>query len=416
VIVGGGFAGLNAASSLRKLPFRVTLIDRQNHHLFQPLLYQVATAALSPSDIAEPIRSILSTQDNLTVRLAEVTAVSLDHKTVQLQTDGVLERVSYDTLVLAAGARHAYFGNHQWEAHAPGLKTLRDALHIRERVLSAFERAEWTDDPVERSRLLTFVVVGAGPTGVELAGALAEIARHTVRKDFKRIDTRTARILLLEGGPSVLAAMPGPLQGSASRQLERLGVEVRTGARVTEINADGLSIGDERVESATVLWAAGVAASPLAAEAGVEVDHAGRALVQADLSLPGHPDVFVLGDGASLQQDGEALPGVAPVAITMGRHLGVVLAADLAGQPRPPFRYLDKGHLATIGRSADVGSIFGMNVSGLIAWLLWALVHLAFLVTYRNRLVVLTKWAWAWVSFERASRLIVARSQTERVD
>ena len=410
VILGGGFAGLNAAKKLSGCPVRVTLVDRRNHHLFQPLLYQVATAALAPSDIAEPIRAILSGQRNLTVRLAEVTALDLEAKTIQLEQAGETTDLAYDKLIVATGARHAYFGHPEWETHAPGLKTLSDALHIRERVLTAFERAEWCEPGPERDRLLTFVVVGAGPTGVEMAGALAEIARHTVARDFTRIDTRTARVLLLEGGPQVLASLPQRLGTLARKQLESLGVEVRTEARVEHIDATGVQVGEEHIPAETVLWAAGVHASPLLVDAGVPTDRSGRALVSQDLSVPGHPDLFVVGDCAAFKQDGEWLPGVAPVAIGMGRHAAAVIAADVAGRPRAPFRYFDKGHLATIGRSRAVGVALGMQFSGLIAWLGWALVHLAFLVTYRNRLVVLTKWAWAWVSFERASRLIVERS------
>ncbi len=406
VVVGGGFGGLNAAKSLAREAVRITLIDRRNHHLFQPLLYQVATAALSPSDIAEPIRSILRRQENVTVRMAEVTRVDVEGRRIQIDESGHTHWIEWDKLVIATGARHAYFGHDAWEADAPGLKTIGDALNIRKRVLSAFERAEWTDDPEERRALLTFAVVGAGPTGVELAGALSEIAFHTVRRDFRRIDTREARVILLEGGPAVLPTMPAKLQPSAREQLERLGVEVRTDTFVTGVDSEGLWLGDERLDAATVLWAAGVQASPLASQLGAPTDRVGRVAVSPDLSVPGQPDVFAIGDLAAFEQDGKLLPGVAPVALTQGRHVGRCISADLRGAPRPPYRYLDKGHLATIGRSRAVGVVGPLAFRGFVAWFLWAFVHLVFLVTYRNRLVVFTKWAWAWFTYERASRLL----------
>lgn len=408
VIVGGGFAGINAAASLRRENVRITLIDRRNHHLFQPLLYQVATAALAPSDIAEPIRSILRKQRNATVRLAEVVEIDVIGKRLRLVDPRGPEEGSWlewDRLVVAAGARHAYFGHDEWEADAPGLKTIADALDIRRRVLCAFERAEWAD-PEELESLLTFVVVGAGPTGVELAGALTEIALHTVANDFRNIDTTQARVILVEGGPHVLPAMPEKLRISAREQLEKLGVEIRANTLVTGVDDGGVWLGDERLDAATVLWAAGVQASPLAAMLGVPTDRVGRVTVEPDLSVPGHPDVFAIGDLAAFTQDGELLPGVAPVALTQGRHVGRCISADLRGEERPAYRYFDKGNLATIGRSKAVGAIGRLRISGFVAWFLWAFVHLLFLVTYRNRLLVFTKWAWAWMTFERASRLL----------
>lgn len=402
VILGGGFAGLRCARALRGAPVRITLIDRSNHHLFQPLLYQVATASLSPSDIASPIRSILKRQKNLEVWMGEAVDVDVDRRVVVLR-DG---EVPYDYLVVATGVTHAYFGRDDWAPHAPGLKTVDDALEIRRRFLLAFETAEREADEAARRRLLTFVIVGAGPTGVELAGAMAEIARQVMPREFRSIDTTTARILLVEGADRVLPGYAPSLSAKARRQLERLGVEVRTGARVTEIEEGAVWIGDERIEAGNVFWAAGVAASPLGARLGAEVDRAGRVKVAPDLSVPGHPEVFVAGDLAAVEQGGRPVPGVAPAAMQMGRHVARAIRADLEGRPRPVFRYFDKGSLATIGRAAAVAEIAGLKLSGLVAWLVWVFVHILYLIGFRNRLVVMVQWAWAYLMYQRGVRLI----------
>lgn len=404
VIIGGGFGGLATARALRREPVEITLIDRRNHHLFQPLLYQVATAGLAPTDIAEPIRGILAKQRNATVRLAEAAAIDLEGKAVVL-SDG--DRVPYDTLVVAAGAGPSYFGHPEWQRHAPALKTIGDALDIRRRVLEAFEEAEWADDPDERRALLTFVVVGAGPTGVELAGALAEIAFHTLRRDFRRFDPAQAKVILVEGTDAVLPPYPDTLQKSAQRQLESLGVEVHLGARVEEVDGEGVTIGGERIPARTVLWAAGVQGAEVGGSLDVPLTRTGQVVVEPDLSIPGHRDVFVIGDLAHVEQpDGSVVPGVAQGALQMGTFVGQNLKDDRAGRPRGSFRYWDKGNMATIGRRRAVMDAMGIRLSGLLAWLAWVAVHLFFLVSYRNRLLVFTKWAWAWVTFERASRLI----------
>jgi len=381
------------------MPAEITLVDRRNHHLFQPLLYQVATAALAPSDIAEPIRAILSRQSNVDVRLGHVEAIDLPGKRLQL-ADGAW--ISWDKLVIAAGVRHAYFGNPQWEDHAPGLKTIGDALEIRQKILSAFEQAEWTEDEALRRALLTFVVVGGGPTGVELAGAIAEIAFQTVKNDFRHLRTESARVVLVEGGPGVLNGFPPNLQLRARQQLERLNVQLKLESFVTGIDATGVTIGEERIPSHTVLWAAGVAAPPLTQSLGVPLHPSGRVPVEPDLTIPGHPDAFVIGDLALLEQDGSPLPGIAPVAMSMGRHVAKSLRTDR----RTPFRYLDKGQLATIGRSKAVIAWKKLHMSGWLAWLAWVFIHLFFLVTFRNRILVFIKWMWAYLTFERASRLI----------
>ncbi|MFK7928767.1 MAG: NAD(P)/FAD-dependent oxidoreductase [Myxococcota bacterium] len=399
VILGGGFAGLTLASSLRKANLRITLIDRRNHHLFQPLLYQVATAGLAPGDIAEPIRRILKGQTNVQVRLAEATGIDPDAKVVHLDTG----ESTYDSLVVATGARHHYFGNDEWEQHAPGLKTIGDALSIRRRLLTAFERAEWTSDPQERADLLTFVVVGAGPTGVELAGAIKEVALKTMRKEFRTIlPERDARVILVEAGPKVLGHFPDPLPQKALKQLEHLGVEVRTNEAVTQLDNTSVTIGEERIDSCSVFWAAGVRASPLGADLGVERDRAGRVPVEADLSVAGHPNIYVLGDLATREQDGKPLPGVAPVAIQQAQHL----AKDLKKGRRTPFRYRSYGSMATIGRSKAIVDIGPVQLSGFFAWFVWVFVHLMTLVGFRNRLVVFVKWAWSWWTFDRSSRLV----------
>jgi len=419
VIVGGGFAGIEVARGLRREDVDITLVDRTNHHLFQPLLYQVATAGLAPSDIAEPIRTLLRGQDNVVVRLAEVTDIDLAAREVVVRTPpGDVERLPYDRLVLAAGARHSYFGNDQWEAHAPGLKTLSHALDMRQRLLAAFEKADWVDDDDEREALLTFVVVGGGPTGVELAGAISEIACGSLRKDYGRARGLPVRTLLVEGSGGVLGAYPESLRASALRQLESLGVEVRLDAIVTDVTDDGVYIGDEFVASRTVFWAAGVQASPLARALGVELDRAGRVKVQPDLSVPGHPTVFVIGDLAVVHDPvtGEQVPGVAQGAIQMGQHTAKNLRADLRSRERTAFRYADRGNMATIGRSRAVADVLGVKLSGFPAWLLWVVVHVWFLVSFRNRLLVMIKWAWAWFTHDRATRLVwpLAGPEAER--
>lgn len=399
VILGGGFAGLTLARGLRKSSFRITLVDRRNHHLFQPLLYQVATAGLAPGDIAEPIRRILKGQENIQVRLAEATGIDVQNKVVQLD-DGEL---SYDKLVVATGARHHYFGRPEWAEHAPGLKTIGDALTMRKRLLSAFERAEWTDDAELRRQLLTFVVVGAGPTGVELAGAIKEVALRTLRDEFQTINPeKDASVILVEAGPTVLGSFPEPLPDKARAQLDRLGVDVRTGTAVKDIQADSVTIGDEVIQSCTVFWAAGVQASSLGADLGVSVDRAGRVPIEPTLNVAGQPDVYVLGDLATLEQDGTPLPGVAPVAIQQAEHL----AKNLKRGRHSAFRYRDYGSMATIGRSKAIVDFGFVRFSGFFAWLLWVFVHLMTLVGFRNRLVVFVKWAWAWFTFDRSSRLV----------
>lgn len=393
VIVGSGFAGLNAAKAMKKADVEITIIDRRNFHLFQPLLYQVAMAALNPSDIAFPIRSIFKNQSNVVrVLLGEVTSVDLDARTLSVDE----ARVDYDFLVVATGATHSYFGNDQWEPFAPGLKTVEDALTMRARVLRAFEAAE--ANPADAVRLLTFIVVGGGPTGVELAGALEEIAVHALGKEFNIVDPSTARVLLVEGTDRVLPPYPPSLSGSARRQLEDLGVEVMTGALVSEIDERGVTLASgERIDAGTVLWAAGVAASPLGKMLG-DVDRAGRVLVASDLSVPNHPEVFVVGDLASI----EGVPGVAPAAMQMGRHAGRVISSG----ERQPFRYRNKGSLATIGRARAVADIKGIRFSGLLAWLAWLAIHIFYLIGFRNRFFVLAGWAWHYVTFRRGARII----------
>ncbi len=414
VIIGGGFGGLYAARAFRRVPVRVTILDRRNHHVFQPLLYQVAMAALSPGDIASPIRWILRKQRNVEVQLAEVTAIDIARRRVML-TDGEVE---YDFLIIASGATHAYFGHDDWRPIAPGLKTLEDALEIRRRVLLAFEHAERETDPVRRERLLTFVVVGGGPTGVELAGALAEISRHSLARDFRHFDPGSARIMLFEGGPSVLGTFPEPLREAARRDLERLGVEVRTSAVVTNVAPGVVAVGQELIHAETVLWAAGVAASPLGRTLGVPLDRAGRVSVQPDLTIPGHPEVFVIGDLASLAgADGKPLPGVAQVAIQMGRHAARNVARAIEKQPYRPFGYRNLGNMATIGRASAVADLGWLQLKGYIGWLAWLFVHIMNLIGFRNRLVVMVQWAWSYFSYQRAIRLITGGpAETDRAE
>jgi NADH dehydrogenase len=398
-VVGSGFAGLNATKTLRNAPVEITIVDRRNFHLFQPLLYQVATAALNPSDIAYPIRSILRRQENVRgVLLAEVTGIDLDGRQVTLE-DG--SRLAYDYLVLATGAAHSYFGRDDWEPLAPGLKSLEDALVMRQRILAAFEKAE--RNPEDAERLLTFVVVGAGPTGVELAGALVEIAVHSLGEDFDVIDPTRARVVLVEGAPFVLPVYPEDLSVSAGRQLEALGVEVLTGALVGEIDEGGVTFTDgRRIEAGLVLWAAGVQASSLGGMLGVETDRSGRVPVEEDLSLPGHPEVFVTGDLATVP----GVPGVAPAAMQMGRHSARMIYADIAGAARSPFRYRDKGSLATIGRARAVADFGRIRFGGFVAWLSWLAIHIFYLIGFRNRVLVLISWAWSYLTFRRGARII----------
>ena len=403
VIVGGGFGGLYAALQLANEPVRVTLLDRRNHHLFQPLLYQVAAAALNASDIATPLRSILRAAANITVLLAEVEAVDLANRRL------VLDRgeMDYDALILAAGASHSYFGHDEWELFAPGLKTLEDALEIRRRVLLAYEAAEREHDGAEQRALLTSVVIGGGPTGVELAGALGEISRQTIARDFRLIDPTEARIILLEGGPRVLQSFPESLSRRAEAALRRVGVEVRCGAVVTRVTADAVWLGGEQIRARTVLWAAGVAAAPLARTLGTPLGRAGHVLVEPDLSIPGNPEVFAIGDMcAFLHQTGAPLPGVAPVAIQQGRTAADNVLRRLRGAPTLPFRYRDRGSMATIGRAAAVAVVGRFRLSGYPAWLTWLFVHIIFLIGFRNRFLVLFEWAWAYVTWRRGARLI----------
>jgi NADH:ubiquinone reductase (H+-translocating) len=404
VIVGAGFGGLAVASRLARAKAEVTLVDRQNHHLFQPLLYQVATAGLSPADIAWPVRYLMRRQANTTVLMGEVTAVDPVRKVVMLDAGPI----AYDILVLATGARHGYFGHDEWAAYAPGLKTLDDATAIRRRILLAFEHAEMAANPDECERLLTVVIVGGGPTGVELAGAVAELARRALARDFRAIDPARTRVLLVEAGPRLLANFPDSLSRYTARSLERLGVELRRGQAVTHCGAKGVRIGDEFIPAGTILWAAGVSASNAARWLGVEADRAGRVLVSPDLRAPGLDDVYVIGDTASARNpDGTPQPGIAPVAKQQGDHVGRAIAARLAGRPSPPpFVYRDRGLLATIGRKAAVIAYKRLRLSGWPAWWIWGAAHVYFLVSLRNRLIVVTQWLWSYLLWERGARLI----------
>ena len=406
VIIGAGFGGLSAAKQLAQAPFDVTIVDRHNYHLFQPLLYQVATAGLSPGDIASPIRSILHGQRNAKVILANVSGIDTARREVVAEG----RRIAYDYLVIATGAEHAYFG-HDWSSYAPGLKTIDDATYLRRRILLAFERAETASDADERRRLLNFVVVGGGPTGVEMAGAIAELAKRALASDFRSIDPRCARIILIEAGPRLLAPFDPALSEAARRSLEQLGVEVRLGTGVTDCDCSGVSIGQERLPTRTIIWAAGVKASPAAEWLGVESDRAGRVKVQADLSVPRHPNIFVIGDAAAATgPDGKPLPGVAPVAKQQGCYVANLLMTRVGGKALPAFRYRDFGSMATIGRKRAVAQLGAFKVSGLPAWLLWSLAHVFFLIGFRNRLAVATNWAWNYFTFQRGTRLITGIS------
>lgn len=421
VVVGGGFAGLNAAKSLKNAPVRVTVLDRKNHHTFQPLLYQVALAVLSPAEIASPIRNVLRHANNTEVLLGEVTGFDLDRRVVR--TDGL--ELSYDFLVVAAGATHAYFGHPEWEQYAPGLKTVEDATEIRGRILLAFEHAEREAFAHRATPPLNFVVIGAGPTGVELAGAISDISRHYLERDFRSIDPAKARIILLEGGPRVLPAYPPDLSASAEKQLREMGVEVRTNALVTNVEPDQVTVGREKIPASVILWGAGVSASPLGRMLGAATDKAGRVLVEPDLSVPGHPEVFVVGDLAAARGPGKPsgatkidasisdkdkktafVPGVAPAAIQMGKFAGRQIKRSLNGEPREVFRYLDKGSLATIGRSRAVADFGRLHISGYFAWLSWLFIHLFFLIGFRNRILVMAEWAWAYITYNHSARLI----------
>jgi NADH:quinone reductase (non-electrogenic) len=405
LIIGAGFGGLKAAAEAAKHNLAITVVDRRNHHTFQPLLYQVATAGLSPGEIAGPIRGVLRKYSNIEVLLGEVDSFDLARKKVGLR-DG--SELAYDYLIVASGATHSYFGHDEWEELAPGLKTVEDATEIRRRVLLAFELAERQAHTSGHAEPVHFVVVGAGPTGVELAGTLAEVARKALAKNFRHIDPTTTRILLLEGGPRILPAYPPDLSQSAQRQLEKLGVQVRTSAQVTAVEPGQVRVGNEVLPASVTLWAAGVRASSLGRKLGVEVDRAGRVVVSPDLSVPGHPEVFVVGDLANLKdpKTGSLLPGLAPVAMQEGRHAAKNIGLDLKSKPREAFRYLDKGTMATIGRAAAIAQIGKLHVSGFIAWMMWLFVHIMYLVGFRNRVLVMLEWAWSYLTYQRSARLI----------
>jgi NADH:ubiquinone reductase (H+-translocating) len=408
VILGGGFGGLAAARELRHAPVSVTLVDRRNHHLFQPLLYQVATASLNASDIAEPIRKVLADQPNTRVLLADVDHIDVNARTLTF-ADG--DGLSYDYLIVAAGATHSYFGHDEWEEYAPSMKSIEDALDVRRRLLIAFEAAERAKDPESRDAWLTFVLVGGGPTGVELAGSLAEMARHALKGEFRHIEPAAARVILVEGLERVLPGFPPKLSEWARKDLESIGVEVRTGTMVKSIDEFGVDLDGDRIKSRTVLWAAGVRASPIGASLGAELDRSGRVTVEPDLSLPGHPEVYVVGDLALVLQDGKPVPGVAQGAIQGGRHAAASIVASLSGNPSTPFRYKDKGMLAAIGRAAAVADLPNIDLTGFPAWVIWAVVHIYFLIGFRNRLFVMAHWSWAFLTHDRGARLITGSPQ-----
>jgi NADH dehydrogenase len=403
VIIGAGFGGLSAAVALKAPEFQVTLIDQHNYHLFQPLLYQVATAALSPADIAGPVRSIVRDHRNVSVILAQVSGIDLARNEVLAEG----RRIPFDDLIIATGARHAYFGHDDWAAHAPGLKTIDDATYLRRRILLAFEKAETEPDPAERRRLLNFVIVGGGATGVEMAGAIAELAKRALAADFRVIDPRSARVILVEAGPRLLPSFDPSLSAAAQRSLGKLGVEIRLGASVTDVDSSGVAVGAERIESRTVIWAAGVMASPAGRWLEAETDRAARVIVNADLTVPGHPNIFVIGDTAHLPMpDGNLLPGVAPVAKQQGKYVAKLLLARTEGRTFPPFHYRDYGALATIGRKSAVIQMGRIKMQGFIAWVLWCVAHIYFLIGFRNRLAVALHWLWNYVTFQRGTRLI----------
>jgi len=411
VIIGGGFAGLYLARGLAKAPVRVTVIDRKNHHLFQPMLYQVASAALNPSEIAVPIRSVLRKQRNAEVLMGSVIRIDLEGKQIELEGDG---SIRYDYLAVATGLETSYYGRDRWESMAPGLKNLDDALSVRERVLRAFEEAEREKDPVRRHALLTFIVVGGGPTGVEMAGAIAELRRYALARDFRRIDPREATVMLLEGGPKVLPSYPDDLSATAKHELRALGVEVRTEMLVTDIQPGFVQAAGWTIPTNTVVWAAGMKGTALLASLGAPLDRMGRVVVEKDCSLPGHPEVFVLGDAAHFMDDkfGDVLPPIAQPAIQQGKHTARNILADLRKRPRQPFSYFDKGQLAVIGRGQAVADIGRFRFGGFLAWLIWAVVHIAFLIGHRNRVIVMLQWWWAYTTFHRGARLITGREHT----
>lgn len=412
VIVGGGFGGLNAAMSLRNAPVRITLVDRTNHHLFQPLLYQVATAGLSPADIAVPIRSVLSKQKNTRVLLADAQGVDLKGKKLLLDKG----EIPYDYLVLAVGATHNFFGHDDWATHALGLKTLQEALTVRERMLLAFEAAERASDPEVRRRLLTFVVIGGGPTGVEMAGAFSELARHVLARDFRAIDPSAARVVLIEAGPRILTAFPEPLSAKAEKQLETLGVEVHKGAPVAHIDESGVAFKDgERLWASTIVWAAGIRGTPFAKNLSVELDRSGRVIVGTDCSLANYPEVFAIGDMAAMKDaKGVEVPGLCPAAIQQGNYVAQTIRAELAGKPRKPFTYFDKGTMATVGRRRAIAKVDKIQLSGVIAWLAWMAIHVFFLIGFHNRFVVMFNWAWQYLTWKRGARLITHTSREEQ--
>jgi NADH dehydrogenase len=407
VIIGGGFGGLSAARGLAKAPVRVTLIDRRNHHLFQPLLYQVATAGLSPANIAAPIRSILNQQDNIEILMAEVIGIQPKNQLVQMKD----RELKYDYLVVATGSWHSYFGHPEWQQFAPGLKSVSDATHIRRRILLAFEAAEMEPDPEKRKALLTFILVGAGPTGVEMAGSIAELAQHALESDFHHIDPKSTKIILIEANLRVLASFPEELSKKAKQRLLSLGIEIRNGARVEHVDQEGVVVSGQRVQGKTVIWCAGVVASPAGKWLGVDTDRAGRVRVNSDLTSPGYSTIFVVGDTASFIQDGKPLPGIAPVAMQQGKYVAKVIASQVSGSPRiSSFRYFNKGNLATVGRSFAVADLGKVKLSGMIAWLAWIVVHVYYLIGFKNRVLVMIEWAWAYFTFQRGARLITRES------
>jgi NADH:ubiquinone reductase (H+-translocating) len=413
VVLGAGFGGLTFCRHFTHPAARITLVDRTNHHLFQPLLYQVATAGLSAPEIAQPIRSILSDRRNVTVLLDPVTDLDLAQRRVVLAS----KTLSYDYLVLGLGGRNNYFGHPEWESHAPGLKTLADALRIRNQVLLAFEKAENTTDAAERARLMTLVVIGGGPTGVELAGAFAELARHVLKRDFRHIDPAQAKIILIEGSPRVLSGFPGDLSQNTARQLRQLGVQLRTSAPVKNIRRGEVQLdAGETIHAENIIWAAGVSASPLTEKLGVELDRAGRVKVNPDLSLPGHPEVFAIGDMAFLlQENGQPVPGVSPAAMQMAHHTAQIIDAELNGRTdaRTAFKYWDKGSMATIGRSKAVAIVGQIKLTGLIAWLAWLSLHLVFLIGFRNKVIVLIQWMYSYITYKRGARIITGRPESK---